>query len=217
MPVDLGSIQRHMPELDQARLLAQLQNLLEQIAKRLQVPLAEIRDGPEIWGIERHDAHEIDPFAAGLGDAPRGVDAAAVRIKQQHRHHSRIKRRLAPFAAIGAGDFPETEIVSDQAQHKAGEMVLGHEVPHHRWQKQRLINLPGAECLAHAASWNLTRSSLASKIRLILGRAPSRWKSTCCSSSAISRCRLLTYSAPQLSRCSLSFDPPKKVLIHWNT
>ena len=160
-------------ELNQARLLAQLQNLLEQIAKRLQVPLAEIRDGPEIRGIERHNAHEIDPFAAGLGDAPRGVDAATIRIKQQRRHHGGIKRRLAPFAAIGAGDFPETEIVSDQAQHKAGEMVLGHEVPHHRWQKQRLINLPGAECLAHAASWNLTRSSLASKICLILGQAPS--------------------------------------------
>jgi hypothetical protein len=48
---DLGSIQRHMPELNQARLLAQLQNLLEQIAKPLQVPLAEIRDGPEIRGI----------------------------------------------------------------------------------------------------------------------------------------------------------------------
>jgi hypothetical protein len=44
-----------MPELNQARLLAQLQNLLEQIAKRLQVPLAEIRDGPEIRGIERHN------------------------------------------------------------------------------------------------------------------------------------------------------------------
>src|SRR5208283_2188069 len=80
---------------------------------------------------------------------------------------------VAPFAAIGTGDFAQTEIVPDQAQHKAGEMVLGHEVPHHRWQKQRLINLPGAECLAHAASWNLTRSSLASKICLILGQAPS--------------------------------------------
>jgi hypothetical protein len=108
---------------------AQLQNLLEQIAKRLQVPLAEIRDAPEIRRIERHNADEIDPFAAGLGDAPRGVDAAAVRIKQQGRHHGGIKRRLAPFAGIGAGDFAETEIVSDQAQHKAGEMVLATKSP----------------------------------------------------------------------------------------
>src|SRR5271163_3124548 len=162
-----------MSETEYVLLLAQLQNLLEQIAKRLQVPLAEIRDGPKIRGIERHNAHEIDPLAAGLGDAPRGVDAAAVRIEQQRRHHGGIKRWLAPFAAIGTGDFAQTEIVSDHAQHKAGEMVLGHEVPHHRWQKQRLINPPGAECLAHAARGNPTRWSLASKIRLILGQAPS--------------------------------------------
>jgi hypothetical protein len=88
--------------------------------------------------IEPHNAHEIDRFAAGLGDAPRGVDAATRRIKQQGRHHGGIKRRLAPFAAIGAGDFPETEIVSDQAQHKAGEMVLGHEV-RPRWPVHRAI------------------------------------------------------------------------------
>jgi hypothetical protein len=36
---------------------------------------------------------------------------------------------------------------------------------HGWWQKQRLIDLPGAECLAHAAGENLTRASLASKIR----------------------------------------------------
>jgi hypothetical protein len=44
-------------------------------------------------------------------------------------------------------------------------MVLGHKILHRRWQKQRLIDLPGAECLAHAAGENLTRASLASKIR----------------------------------------------------
>ena len=44
-------------------------------------------------------------------------------------------------------------------------MVLGHEILHPRGQKQRLIDLPGAECLAHAARENLTRASLASKIR----------------------------------------------------
>src|ERR1700692_38761 len=129
---------------------------------------------------------QLEEVVDGADDGPLGAhffEAAQQELAEtaglfdlsEHRlHHGGIKRRLAPFAAIGAGDFPETEIVSDQAQHKAGEMVLGHEVPHHRWQKQRLINLPGAECLAHAASWNLTRSSLASKICLILGQAPRR-------------------------------------------
>jgi putative ABC transport system substrate-binding protein len=44
-------------------------------------------------------------------------------------------------------------------------MALGHKILHPRGQKQRLIDLPGAECLAHAAGENLTRASLASKIR----------------------------------------------------
>src|SRR3954451_5111861 len=52
-------------------------------------------------------------------------------------------------------------------------MVVRHEVPHRRWQKQWLIDLPGAKCLAHAQRQNLTRSSLASKINLLLRQAPS--------------------------------------------
>jgi len=77
---DLGAVERHMPELDQPGSLAQLQNLPEQLAKRLQVTLAEIRYGTKIRCIEPDNAHEIDALAARLGDAARGVDAAAVRI-----------------------------------------------------------------------------------------------------------------------------------------
>jgi hypothetical protein len=29
-------------------------------------------------------------------------------------------------------------------------MLLGHEILHRRWQKQRLVDLPGAKSLAHA-------------------------------------------------------------------
>src|SRR6202011_3470442 len=121
--------------------------------------------GAEIRCIERHNAHEIDALAARLGDAARGVDAAAVGIEQQRRHHGRVEWRLAPLTPISAGDLSQAEIVPDQAQHKAGEMVLGHKILHCRWQKQRLIDLPGAECLAHAGGENLTRASLTSKIR----------------------------------------------------
>src|SRR4029077_8213587 len=85
--------------------LAQLQNLPEQFAKRLQVSLAEIRDGAEIRCIERHNAHEIDALAARLGDAARGVDAAAVGIEQQRSHHGRVEWRLAPLTPISAGDL----------------------------------------------------------------------------------------------------------------
>ena len=91
-----GAVKRHMPELDQASLLAQMQNL-EQTAQRLQVPLAEIRDGAEIRRIEPHNAHEINPFPARLGDPARRVDAAAIRIKRTHlvKTTGRLSRRPA--------------------------------------------------------------------------------------------------------------------------
>src|SRR5712672_2083436 len=82
--------------------------------------------------------------------------------------------RLTPLAAVGAGDLDEVEFILDQAQHKTGEMVLGHEITHRRRQEQRLINLPGAKCLAHETRQNLTRSPLASKKCILSGQAPRR-------------------------------------------
>jgi hypothetical protein len=46
--LDLGVIERQCPGF----LLTQMQDLFEQTAQRLQVPLAEIRDGAKIWRIE---------------------------------------------------------------------------------------------------------------------------------------------------------------------
>ncbi len=57
-----------MPELHKAGRLAQMQDLPEQSAKRLQVPLTEIRDGAKIRRIKPHNAHEIHPLATRLGD-----------------------------------------------------------------------------------------------------------------------------------------------------
>ena len=94
----------------------------------------------------------------------------ACRVAARRRHHGRVEWRLAPLTAIGAADLDQVQIVSDQAQYKAGEMALDHKILHPRGQKQRLIDLPGAECLAHAAGENLTCASLASKIRYYLDR-----------------------------------------------
>src|SRR5882762_3157479 len=69
-----------MPELHQAGLLAQPQNLQEQLTKRFQMSFAEIRDGAEIRWIERHNAHEtfieVDPHA--LASAAHGKTQQAV-------------------------------------------------------------------------------------------------------------------------------------------
>ncbi|RWL75890.1 MAG: hypothetical protein EOR69_31230 [Mesorhizobium sp.] len=57
--LDLGAVERHVPELHQFRLLGKLQDLHEQRSRRLQMPSAEIRDGAEVRRIARHDHHEV--------------------------------------------------------------------------------------------------------------------------------------------------------------
>ena len=86
----------------------------------------------------------------------------------------RTQSRVAELAAIGAGDLAKIDFVPHNAQHKASEMALGNEIRHCHRQQQRLFDLPRAKCLAHAQGQNLTRASLASKIRLLLRQAPRR-------------------------------------------
>ena len=49
------------------------------------MPLAELRDGPEVRPLPTGHRHEIDPLLAGLGDPPRGVKALAVGVKKHWR------------------------------------------------------------------------------------------------------------------------------------
>ena len=44
---------------------------------------------------------------------------------KQRRHHDGIERRLAPGAAVGAGDGDEVQMVAHQRQHEAGGVVFG--------------------------------------------------------------------------------------------
>src|SRR5437588_12001810 len=61
-----------------------------------------------------------------------------------------------------------------QPNDKPREVVLWHEVPHIRRQKQRLIDIPGAKVLAHSPSLNQTRWHLNSDYsdRLLGTRKP---------------------------------------------
>ena len=72
--------------------------------------------------------------------------------------------RLRKSKAVGAvfGLTPskyqsgEIDCTGHQPNDKPRDVVLRHEVPHIRRQKQRLIGIPGAKVLAHSASLNRT-------------------------------------------------------------
>ena len=157
---DLRAIKRHVAEFDQPCRLAQLQNLQEQRAERLQMPLAEVADRSKIRRIQRHNHHKIVPFAAGLRDPPRRIQPTRIAVQQKRHHHPRVKRRLPEPAHIAARDLLEIEALPHQFNDKPRDMAFRHEVLHIRWQKQRLIDIPGAKILAHSKRLNQARSDV---------------------------------------------------------
>ena len=157
---DLRAIKRDMAEFDQPCRLAQLQNLQEQRAERLQMPLAEVADRAKIRRIERHNHHKIVPFAAGLRDPSRRIQPARIAVQQKRHHHLRVKRRLPKTTHIAARDLLEIKALPHQLNDKPRDMAFRHEVLHIRRQQQCLIDIPGAKILAHSSSLNQTRSKL---------------------------------------------------------
>src|SRR6202043_4267492 len=157
---DLRAIQGDMAEFDQSCRLAQLQNLQEQRAERLQMPLAEVVDGAEIRRIQRHNHHKIVPLAAGPGNAPRRIQPTRIAMQQKRHHHPRIERRLPEPAHIAARYLLEIEALPHKLNDKPRDMAFRHKVLHIRRQKQRLIDIPGTKILAHSPSLNQTRSEL---------------------------------------------------------
>ena len=157
---DLRAIKRDMAEFDQPCRLAQLQNLQEQRAERLQMPLAEVADRAKIRRIERHNHHKIVPFAAGLRDPPRRIQPTRIAVQQKRHHHPRVKRRLPKTTHIAAHDLLEIKALPHQLNDKPRDMAFRHEVMHIRRQQQCLIDIPGPKILAHSSSLNQTRSKL---------------------------------------------------------
>ena len=105
---------------------------------------------------------EVHHIRCGLAGQPghRGM-----RVRRAHRW--RELSRL--FGAMSCSDTASRPVSMRRPVNiiRARSNCCHHfrSIRHPRGQKQRLIDLPGAECLAHAAGVNLTRASLASKIR----------------------------------------------------
>src|SRR5271169_3283939 len=171
--------------------------------------LAEVADRSEVRRIERDNHHEIVPLAAGSSNAPRRIQPACIAMQQKRNHHTRIERRLAEPTHIAAHDRLEIQTLPHQPNDKPRDVVLRHEVPHIRRQKQRLIDIPGAKVLAHSPSLNQTRWDLNSYysdrlLEAVAGQqrlrshAPSRCEALACdaSSSRTRTCTLQEWDGP---------------------
>ena len=80
--------------------------------------LAEVGDGAKIRRVEPDKAHEVDPLARRLGDPARRLDAVAIAVQQERRHHRRVKRRLPALARVSRFDLAKVEILATSAKTK---------------------------------------------------------------------------------------------------
>src|SRR5262245_8896337 len=113
--------------------------------------LPEVGDRAKIWRVVRHDHHEIDPLGAGLRDPPRGINARAIGIEQQGRHHARIERRLTKPALVACDDLRHIQVLARQSDDELRQMVRRHIIDHRRRQELYLINCPSTKMSAHAS------------------------------------------------------------------
>ena len=118
VPLDLGAVQRHMPQLYQSRRPAQTQNLNEQTAEGRKVALAKVGNRPEVRPVHRRHRHEVEPFLAAPRHPTRRIHALTVGVQQKRRHHARIIRRITARLRVVPGDRRKIQLLANQVADK---------------------------------------------------------------------------------------------------
>ena len=147
---DLHAIDRDHANLDQARLTTQAQHRSEQLAERLLVPAAELRDRRMIRDRHRGDQLVGDVLPARPLDPPRRPVPARVRVDQQRDHHRRFVGS-APLTIRAIRPIERAEIhLIDRPQDRPHHMIIRHPIRQIRRQQQRLPPVTSNEVLSHA-------------------------------------------------------------------
>src|ERR1019366_6295864 len=142
-----------MPELDQARLVAQPQSLGEQLRQTLQMRLPKAGDRIVIGVLVRRQVPERYVFMGRTFDLPRTNHSPAVTVQQHPHHHRRVVGRHSSsiLTSVDRHDLGQVQFVgylSDEAR----QMILRQPVLQRRREKEDLVQVAGAEALAHTTS-----------------------------------------------------------------
>src|ERR1035437_5108237 len=151
--LQFGPIDSHMPELDQARLVAQPQSLGEQLRQTLQMRLPKAGDRIVIGVLVRRQVPERYVFMGRTFDLPRTNHSPAVAVQQHPHHHRRVVGRHSSsiLTSVDRHDLGQVQFVgylSDEAR----QMILRQPVLQRRREKEDLVQVAGAEALAHTTS-----------------------------------------------------------------
>ncbi len=147
----LRAIVRHAPELDQSRLLTQLQHLHEQPLQGRQVALTKIAHRAKVRPVQSRHRHEVHPVLARLRNALGRVHPLAVSVQQQCRHHHRVVGRVAPLLLLVRGqNLAKVQLLAFRVAHEMRDVIGRHEVHHRRRQQPALLHVPLTKGLRHA-------------------------------------------------------------------
>src|ERR1022692_3374695 len=143
----------NMPELDQSRLVAQPQSLREQLRQALQMRLPKAGDRIVIGVLVRRQVPERYVFIGRSFDLPRTHHSPAVAV-QQHPHHQRggVGRHSSSIlTSVDRYDLGQVQFVGDLGE-EPRQMILRQPVLQRRREKEHLVQVAGAEALAHTTS-----------------------------------------------------------------
>jgi hypothetical protein len=146
---DLGAVDRHHADPDQAAARTQRQHLAEQARDRRLMANAEARDRRVIGRVVGGDDAERDIVLAAPLDRARGPHTDRVAVDEQRDHHRRIVRRTTPpVVAIGRVERRQIHL-GDCVQHEPREVALGQPLAQARRQQQLLLAITRDEVLRH--------------------------------------------------------------------
>jgi hypothetical protein len=120
----LGTIQGHMAQAHHPSLLAQPQDLHEQIAQRIEVAAPEFTDPTVVRLLVAGQHPECQVLVAGPLDPAGGDDAHAVAVEQQQRQSLRGRLRLHP----GVKPLLPTGILALGRDQNRGEIQLIYQI-----------------------------------------------------------------------------------------
>ncbi len=148
---DLRAVNGHMTQLYQARPLAQLQHLHEQLTQLGQVPLAKIGNAVVIGMLIAAQDSERHVIIGGLFQLPRRHPARAVTVNQQLHHQRRVVRRATSTVAfLVLVQDPRKIQRLDHIADVQRQMIVAQPLAQVWRQQQLLIHIISTKRFAHA-------------------------------------------------------------------
>src|SRR6267154_5308543 len=151
--LDLGSVDRHMTQLHQASFGTKQQSLREQTRERIQMTLAELRDGGVVRVLVAGKITEGYVLQGARLNLARTVDALRITVQEQTHHHLRRIGRLAATILVLIGPVDRAQIQRrNHVDQKTGKVAIGKPVVKRWWKQQRLVNRVSNEVLPHGSN-----------------------------------------------------------------